>query len=34
MFPALAVYTPPDNDSGGSERMAFIAPRILNDPMG
>jgi hypothetical protein len=34
MFPALAVTTPSTSALAGNERIAFPAPRSLNDPMG
>src|SRR5258705_10117506 len=34
MFPALAVYTPRKSRLGSAERMAFVAPRSLKEPMG
>ena len=34
MFPALAVTTPSRSSSGDVCRIAFVAPRILNEPIG
>jgi hypothetical protein len=34
MLPALAVTTPAATASGGACRIAFSAPRILNEPIG
>ena len=34
MLPALAVTTPLASASGGASAIAFIAPRILNEPIG
>jgi hypothetical protein len=34
MFPALAVTTPARNASSEARRIAFVAPRILNEPIG
>jgi hypothetical protein len=34
MLPALVVSTPPAIAPGGVLRIAFAAPRILNEPIG
>ena len=34
MFPALAVTTPPASCSRDAARIAFVAPRILNEATG
>jgi len=34
MFPALAVTTPCATASSVARRIAFVAPRILKEPMG
>ena len=34
MFPALAVTTPPRSSSASAWRIAFSAPRSLNEPIG
>ena len=34
MLPALAVTTPRSSAPGGASAIAFIAPRILNEPIG
>jgi hypothetical protein len=34
MFPVLVVTTPAASSSRGALRIAFAAPRSLNDPIG